>query len=632
MKKRPVGTLVFASPWIFVTAVILLLAIILVFAVNNLRREERLAEESLLDRGKGIIRLLEAGTRASMMGMMGRMAPGGASMDNHLQHLSEQAAQEEEILYIAVVDPHGRIIIHSDPQLVGTTLPPFDSETLSSASSTTPGRSPLLIHGIKEGAGSPGRVFELSAPFTPFARHNGQFRPGRPSADTSGGMGPGWQNRYNPSIDSRRILVGLDMSDADAVLAANRRHIFFISLALLLVGIGGWLALLGAQGYRTAEKTLQFIQAFTGLLISRLPLGIIAVDHQGLLTTFNEVAAGLCGVEAGENILGRKPAEVLNPKITRYLDNPEETTEILDREIVLTGTAGGKEGRTVMFSAVPVRDEEGEIIGRVALLHDVTEVQAMERAARKNERLVALGKMAAGVAHEIRNPLSSIKGLATLLGSRFTGEENQREIEAARLLVSEVERVNRSVSELLDYARPLPLNRQAVSLHQLLRNSLQLVAGDAGDLGVELEFTPRGASPVLSVDPDRITQVMLNLYLNSLQAMPKGGRLRVEAMVEGDMGGDKVDGSGTTRGRNGGDGDKSGQGRVLIRVSDTGEGISPENLSRVTDPYFTTKPEGSGLGLALVQKIVEEHGGSMEIESREVFGATINITLYSDSR
>jgi two-component system, NtrC family, sensor histidine kinase HydH len=627
MEKLPAKKLIFASPWILITAVGLLLAIILVFAVNNLQREQRLANETLFNRGQGIIRFLEAGTRASMM----RMGVDDASL---LQHLIEQAAEDTDILYIAVISQEGRILAHSEPDLVSRMLPfPLPPQMTNDTSPSAPAR---VSYRLREDPAFPAGIFEVSAPFTPFAgrggRHGMMMEPGQRQR-----MRQVWQHHedgagMDPEAlghQGRVILVGLDRSEAAMVISQNRRHILFISLALLLVGIGGWLALLGAQGYRTAEKTLQYVQAFTGLLISRLPLGIIAVDQRGLVTTCNEVAAQMGDLRA-EKVIGRPAAGVLPALLAPYLAEPTSGAEIIDREIKLaapepTGprpddnkpgqpqkvrlgeespapespAAEGK--RTVMVSAVPVRNRQQKIIGRVLLLHDVTELQAMEREIHRHERLVALGKMAAGVAHEIRNPLSSIKGLATLLGSRF-GEQD-REHDAARLLISEVERVNRSIGELLNYARPQPLNRQSVRLNELLANSLQLVAADARVLGVELDFQPAAGSPALAIDADRITQVLLNLYLNSLQAMSEGGRLQVRARED------------------------LARGEIQISVSDSGCGIAAENLARITDPYFTTKPEGSGLGLAMVQKIIEEHGGRMAIASQEGRGTTVTISL-----
>ncbi|HSR36662.1 MAG TPA: ATP-binding protein, partial [Desulfurivibrionaceae bacterium] len=241
------------------------------------------------------------------------------------------------------------------------------------------------------------------------------------------------------------------------------------------------------------------------------------------------------------------------------------------------------------------------VIGRVLLLHDLTRLKTLEKEMRKHERLVSLGKMAAGVAHEVRNPLSSIKGLAALLGSAFA--ETSQERHSAGLLIQEVERLNRAITELLNYAKPLPLNREPLALEPLLANSLTLIASDAASLGVGVSHAVAPGLPPVLADRDRLNQVLLNLYLNSLQALAQGGTLSVTATT----------------------GEK--RGTVQIAVRDTGSGIAADILDRIMDPYFTTKPQGSGLGLAMVHKIMDEHGGEVRVTSREGEGTTVSLTL-----
>jgi two-component system sensor histidine kinase HydH len=241
------------------------------------------------------------------------------------------------------------------------------------------------------------------------------------------------------------------------------------------------------------------------------------------------------------------------------------------------------------------------MIGRVMLMYDVTELKKLEAQIRRHDRLVALGKMAAGVAHEVRNPLSSIKGFATLLGSRFPKESEEGE--AAGLLVSQVERLNRSITELLTYARPLPLAVAEVAIEPFIEDSLKLIQSDAREMGVAVHHEITLARKQVRLDKDRLNQVLLNLYLNSLQAMEHGGELRVSVRE-----GDSPD-------------------TVEITVRDTGCGIAEDILERVMDPYFTTKPEGTGLGLAMVYKIIDEHGGTIKIASKEGEGTTVSMVL-----
>jgi two-component system sensor histidine kinase HydH len=234
-------------------------------------------------------------------------------------------------------------------------------------------------------------------------------------------------------------------------------------------------------------------------------------------------------------------------------------------------------------------------------MYDVTEIKKLEAQVRRHDRLVALGKMAAGVAHEVRNPLSSIKGFATLLGSRFPAKSEEGE--AARLLINEVERLNRSITELLTYARPLPLTIAEVAIEPFIEASLKLIQSDAKELDVAVHQEIALVRKQVRLDKDRLNQVLLNLYLNSLQAMEHGGELRV-AVREG-----------------------ARPGTLEISVRDTGCGIAADILERVMDPYFTTKPEGTGLGLAMVYKIIDEHGGTIKISSKEGEGTTVTIIL-----
>ncbi len=156
-------------------------------------------------------------------------------------------------------------------------------------------------------------------------------------------------------------------------------------------------------------------------------------------------------------------------------------------------------------------------MGRVLLMYDLSELKRLEKEIQRHDRLVALGKMAAGVAHEVRNPLSSIKGFATLLGSKF--KDGSQEHEAADLLVQEAERLNRSITELLNYARPTPLRKESVDLGEIVDQGLKLISSDAQVLGVKTSLDVEPDLPAISVDKDKINQVLLNLYLNGLQAM-----------------------------------------------------------------------------------------------------------------
>ena len=205
---------------------------------------------------------------------------------------------------------------------------------------------------------------------------------------------------------------------------------------------------------------------------------------------------------------------------------------------------------------------------------------------KRKEKLMALGHLAAGVAHEIRNPLSSIKGLAKYFAERTPAGGESHEL--AQVMAKEADRLNRVVSELLELVKPAHL--QQVDLNEVITHSLNLVSQDAASREIQLRFSASSTLPAIQADPDRLTQVLLNLYLNAIHAIGRQGTITVEAS------------------------ESSGD-RVKIVVIDSGKGIAAEQLEAIFTPYFTTKADGTGLGLAVVQNIIEQHGGTIHVAS-----------------
>ena len=215
------------------------------------------------------------------------------------------------------------------------------------------------------------------------------------------------------------------------------------------------------------------------------------------------------------------------------------------------------------------------------------------------QKLALIGSLAAGVAHEVRNPLSSIKGYATYFATLFAPDSEDQK--AAGHMAEEVERVNRVITELLSFARPADLKCQAVDLENMITHSLAVIDREARAAGVSIE-SPDPQFPIyIEVDPDRLNQVLLNLYINAIQAMPQGGHLTISTRA---------------RSRD-----------AEIRIQDTGCGIPREDLHRIFDPYFTGKADGTGLGLAVSKKIILNHGGTIRAKSTVGEGTCFILTL-----
>ncbi|MDD6180722.1 MAG: two-component system sensor histidine kinase ZraS [Desulfovibrionaceae bacterium] len=229
------------------------------------------------------------------------------------------------------------------------------------------------------------------------------------------------------------------------------------------------------------------------------------------------------------------------------------------------------------------------------------QVRALEEEVRRKEKLAAVGTLAAGVAHEIRNPLSSIKGYATYFGQRFP--EGSEDREAAHVMVREVDRLNRVITDLIGLARPTDVRVRPARLEEAAGHALQLLRQDAEQKGIRMRLDVPPDMPEALIDPDRIKQALLNLCLNAFDAMPDGGTLTLRIRPEGS--------------------------RLRMAVQDSGEGIPPDMLQNVFNPYFTTKGRGTGLGLAIVHKIVEAHGGEISVASRQASAGQSGGTTFT---
>jgi two-component system sensor histidine kinase PilS (NtrC family) len=221
----------------------------------------------------------------------------------------------------------------------------------------------------------------------------------------------------------------------------------------------------------------------------------------------------------------------------------------------------------------------------------------MEARMRAADRLASLGRMAANIAHEIRNPLAALSGAVEVMAAGTAEDTRER---LGQIVLNETNRLNGIIREFLEYARPAPLNRTPVNVAETVDEVLVLLEHQvvAGTLKTVREFPP---ALTWAVDRQQFRQAVWNLCLNAVQAMPEGGELRVTMTV--------------------------GAGRLVVRVNDSGEGIAGADLGQIFEPFFSTKSGGTGLGLALVHRIVQDHGGEIDVQSRPGAGSTFTLTL-----
>ncbi|MEZ4330683.1 MAG: ATP-binding protein [Myxococcota bacterium] len=362
------------------------------------------------------------------------------------------------------------------------------------------------------------------------------------------------------------------------------------------------------------------------LTVESIGSGIATIDQLGRITSFNPEAERITGVAARE--VDGMPLDDLIPGALAVIalregERSREATPGRDR-IPYQNRRG--EALHVGLAASRLLGADGSMLGHVVIFQDVTAVVSMEQDLRRSERLAAVGEMAARMAHEIRNPLASISGSVQLLqgGERGAVSDPAHE-KLMGIVVREVDRLNDLIGDFLRYSRPAPLELTAVPLAPLVEEITEIAEGRAPDLSVALECDP---NVVARADASQLKAAVWNLWNNAVQAMDGKGRLTVRVARAG-LTQAPQDGGLPNRNAPGKPGSAAAGsiGAAMLEIEDSGPGMSAELLDRIFEPFFTTKQDGTGLGLATVQRIVEQHGGSIEIESRVGRGTRFRLLL-----
>jgi two-component system sensor histidine kinase PilS (NtrC family) len=366
-----------------------------------------------------------------------------------------------------------------------------------------------------------------------------------------------------------------------------------------------------------SESRLHLLRSLHERTVESLMSGLLTTDVQGRITSFNREAERITGVAVSE-ALGRDIEDALPGARARVVDPVAEglARPKLRERMAYRSRAGGE--LHLGLSGSMLLDEKGCPIGTVVIFQDVTRVVEMEAELRRSERLAATGRLAADIAHEVRNPLAAISGSVQMLLDEAGARGPEERYRLTDIVMRETDRLNTLITDFLHYAHPPAPRPEPVDLARTVAEVAEMFAA-TGRPDVKLE---QQVAPTLRVfaDPAQLRQLLWNLCTNAVQAMPDGGRLTLEARRL-----DEPPQEHSIAGRN--DSVKEGSAWVDIRVGDTGVGILPETLERIFDPFFTTKPEGTGLGLATVHRIVEGNAGSVRVESAPGEGTTFSILL-----
>ena len=356
---------------------------------------------------------------------------------------------------------------------------------------------------------------------------------------------------------------------------------------------------------------IQRLQLYTQKLLTTMSDGLLSVDKLGNVAAINPAACRMLGIPEG-NVEGCAAALVLkqNPVVLSYvmelLCHPQGGTQ---QELRINH---GPEDQVILASSSLLTDSEGRPLEMITNLHDITELKRLEARIRQTERLAALGTLAAGMAHEIRNPLSAIKTFVQLLPRKVDKPDFLEKFQ--RTVPRELERINQLIEDLLELSRTPKYHFSVIEVQPLLAQTLESFEAELQLTGVECVTNLTPDLPPILADPDQLVKVFYNLFRNAIQAMPDGGQLTLEGHLK--RGGDLDNPESSHQ-----------DGWVTLTFADTGIGISPETVKSIFNPFFTTKDRGTGLGLAITHKVVTEHGGHIEVVSRVGEGSSFMVYL-----
>jgi len=606
MKKDNKNSSLRVSPFIVLGVFLILVPIFVFISMKAVSEHKQQTMERLTGKGVFLIRAVEAGTRTGVLDMQWGAA--------RVQRLVSETSFQPGVAYILITDQNGKILAHSDPKMVGKTREHMPE--IGHADSGEKFFSRQLSKDDKN------NVFEVFKSFTPEQRPDVRREPHHrmrrfmnqdrgesgqrsthsmnlnDSLDPKSGKMDWCRSRFrrnpvNGKTIETFIFAGIDMKPAERIHQRFVRRTVGTAAVLFLIGVAGMIGLFSFQAYRSARSSLTRVKAFSDNVIQNMPAGLITLDPDMNLTSLNRTARDIFKAEDTIDLPG---------PMVEMARRSRDSKQTVSDEIQLFSAPGEK--LRLDISVSPIFTESTEIEGFMILFKDLTELTELKNEIEKNRRLAAVGKLAAGIAHEIRNPLSSIKGFATYFKERYKTVDPDRQ--TAEIMVSETERLDRSVTQLLEFAKPMTVSVQEIPVRTLFDHALSLVKYDLEKHSIIPGIDIETERETIRTDPDRINQILLNLFLNSIDAMENGGDLDLAVR-------DLEDGSG-----------------IAIEVEDSGIGIDPEYIDHIFDPYFTSRPQGTGLGLSMVQKTVEALGGEIRVESGKGEGTCFTITLPQD--
>ncbi len=354
-------------------------------------------------------------------------------------------------------------------------------------------------------------------------------------------------------------------------------------------------------GWQNVRQELSLLQRFADMFLKDVNLGVILMNTDFQLIDISDTACRVLGLQR-EHVL-HKPMDYV------FKDLPAEhrivDPRILDGMVVrnqAVSWTNNQERYELLVDSNVLRDEQGQVVGACIMFKDVTNLRSLEEQVQRSDRLAMIGQIAAGTAHEIRNPLTSIKGFLQVFRKTFQEQGMIRESDYTDVMLREINRINELVNEFLLLSKPKNATYEEVDVSQVVRELLPIINNEAILHKVTVQYEAVYGLPRVIADREHLKQVFLNICKNGIEAMGDGGYLTIAEKMDPE------------------------ERRVSVDIHDTGPGIPMYVIDKIFDPFFTTKAEGTGLGLSVCQRIIHDIGGHIRVSSKG-FGTTFTVSI-----
>ena len=395
--------------------------------------------------------------------------------------------------------------------------------------------------------------------------------------------------------------IAISLKNINIIQSASSRRIIIASSTFFVLSLLLIIFLITRRRYQHLRIEHKKVKQYTELILDNISDAVLAMDNEGRIFLFNQAAERLFGIKF-ESIFNKKYLEIF--KNDEFRLNKILESYIVPEYFEMEFDFHEKQKKTLGIASSSIKNQNGEIELVVALIKDLTDFRQIQKKLEIREKMTAMGELAAGVAHEIRNPLNSISVIAQRFEYEFEPKENADEYsKLVKTVRSEVARVNHIVKQFLNFARPSKLNKRSCNLSKLIDEVLNLIESQAKEKNIEIKKNYTDTLEA-KIDDKKIKQALLNVLLNAIQAIESKGEINISAQ--------QTD-------------------KIIIDISDNGKGISKEHQSKIFNLYFSTKNYGTGIGLSIVYQIISEHNGEIFCDSLEGKGTNIRIILPKNS-